>query len=180
MCEMTVCLSLSWFSWMNLLALTIIRSWFCKSSRGSIKPKSKFVRVRLIIKAEETLWTWSGSPLYYRSIAKDCKALLFTSNWQRAFSKLRSIIIFSSFWEIILRPYSDMFDCSEFNNAIRLPILSGFPFKFKYKSEQVSVLRYYYSEVGTSVIKLSERSNSVMLKFTARQSVKISSPEVVI
>ena len=69
-----------------------------------------------------------------------------------------------------------MFECNEFSRATTLEELSGLPFKFSDKSAHTSFLRYYWREVGTSVIRLSERSSSVMLKFTARQSVIISKP----
>ena len=74
----------------------------------------------------------------------------------------------------------DMFDCKEFNREIMLAWLREFPFRFRYIRAQASVLKYYWSVVGTSVIKLKDRSSSVRLKFTAKQSVRISSPEVVI
>jgi hypothetical protein len=69
-----------------------------------------------------------------------------------------------------------MFEWSELSKAAKLEELRGFPFRFSDKSAQTSFLRYCWREVGTSVIKLSDRSISVMLKFTARQSVIISKP----
>ena len=69
-----------------------------------------------------------------------------------------------------------MFEWSELSKATTLYDARGFPFRFSDNSAHTSFLRYCWREVGTSVIKLSERSSSVMLKLTARQSVIISKP----
>jgi hypothetical protein len=108
-----------------------------------------------------------------------CRALLLARSWQRAFSTERSKKS-SSLAYTRLNCCRDMFECSEFSRATTLEELSGLPFKFSDKSAHTSFLRYCWREVGTSVIRLSERSSSVMLKLTARQSVMISKPWVVI